>query len=68
MPGTKLGQDKKADPAEVAQIGFKAMMDGDADVVAGFKNRLQVVMSKVVPAGIVAEQHRKMAAPGSGRR
>jgi short-subunit dehydrogenase len=65
---TKVGQDRKAVPAEVAQVGFKAMMDGEADVVAGFKNRLQVVMSKVVPAEIVAEQHRKMAAPGSGRR
>jgi short-subunit dehydrogenase len=63
-----VGQDKKADPAEIAQIGFKAMMDGEADVVAGFKNKLQVAMSKVVPAEMVAEQHRKMAAPGSGRR
>lgn len=62
---TKLGTEDKADPAEVARIGFKAMMDGEADVVAGLKNKLQVVMSKVTPSQILAEQHRKMAQPGT---
>jgi short-subunit dehydrogenase len=39
---TKVGtQENKADPAEVARIGFKAMMDGEGDVVAGLKNKLQ---------------------------
>jgi short-subunit dehydrogenase len=49
----------------VAKIGFKAMMDGEADVVAGWKNKLQVIMSKVMPSQMVAEQHRKMAEPGT---
>ena len=33
---TKVGaDDEKMDPAEVARIGFKAMMDGEGDVIAG---------------------------------
>ncbi len=60
--------DKKMDPAQVAEIGFKAMMDRDGDVVAGLKNKLQVAMSRVTPSGILAEQHRKMAEPGSAKQ
>src|SRR5207253_2064643 len=36
MMDTKVGtQDNKMDPAEVAKIGFDAMMKGESDVVAG---------------------------------
>jgi uncharacterized protein len=64
---TKVGQQEhKADPAEVAKIGFKAMMDGEGDVVAGLKNKLQTAMASVTPSAVLAEQHRKMAEPGSG--
>src|SRR5690349_871332 len=63
---TKLGtQENKMDPAEVARIGFKAMMDGDGDVIAGLKNKLKVAMANVTPSSILAEQHRKTTAPGS---
>jgi short-subunit dehydrogenase len=66
MLDTKVGaDDSKMDPAEVAKIGFKAMQDGEADVVAGLKNRLQVAMAKVTPSQMSAEQHRKIAEPGS---
>lgn len=66
---TKLGaSDNKMDPAEVAKIGFKAMVDGEADVVAGLKNKLEVVMAKVTPSQVSAEQHRKAAAPGTAER
>jgi short-subunit dehydrogenase len=64
---TKVGTQKKADPAKVAQIGFKAMMDGEGDVVAGAKNKLQVAMAHVTPASVLAEQHRKMAEPGTAK-
>lgn len=40
------------------------MLDGEADVVAGWKNRMQVAMSKVLPAQATAEMHRKLAEPG----
>jgi short-subunit dehydrogenase len=70
MLDTKVGadEDKKMDPAEVARIGFKAMMDGEADVVAGLKNKMTVAMSKVTPSQVLAEQHRKMAEPGTAAK
>lgn len=67
MLDTEVGQAEKDDPAEVAKVGFNALMSGEGDVVAGWKNKLQTVMANVTPAGILAEQHAKMAAPGSGK-
>lgn len=66
MLDTQVGADDgKADPADVARGGFAAMMDGEADVVHGLKNKLQAIMAKVMPSQVLAEQHRKMAEPGS---
>ena len=67
LEDTKLGAGKKADPAKVARMGFAAMLEGEADVVAGWKNKLQVAASGVMPAGVLAKQHRKQAEPGSAR-
>jgi short-subunit dehydrogenase len=68
MMDTNVGQsDKKDDPAKVAKTGFDAMMRGDGDVVAGWKNKLQTSAASVTPSAILAEQHRKMAEPGSGK-
>jgi short-subunit dehydrogenase len=68
MTDTKVGQQKKDDPADVARVGFAAMQRGDGDVVSGWKNKLQTAIASVTPAGMLAEQHRKMAEPGSGKR
>jgi short-subunit dehydrogenase len=65
MMDTQVGTQSKADPAEVARIGFKGMMDGEGDVVAGLKNKLQAAVASVTPASVLAEQHRKKAQPGS---
>lgn len=66
MLDTQVGKDdNKALPSDVAKVGFEAMMAGEADVVAGFKNKLQAIMAKVTPSQVLAEQHRKMAEPGS---
>lgn len=68
MLDTRVGaQENKADPAEVAKIGFNAMMAGDGDVVAGLKNKLQAAAGHVTPSEVLAEQHRKMAEPGTAR-
>jgi short-subunit dehydrogenase len=67
MEDTKVGQQKKDDPADVAKTGFEAMMKGTGDVVSGWKNKLQSAAAAVTPAGMLAEQHRKMAEPGSGK-
>ena len=66
MEDTKIGQAEKADPADVADLGFKAMMKGESGVIAGFKNKLQVGMARMMPSSMTAEQHRKSAEPGSG--
>jgi short-subunit dehydrogenase len=66
MLDTKVGQQEKDDPATVARIGFDAMMRGDGDVVSGWANKLRTAIASVTPAGLLAEQHRKMAEPGSG--
>jgi short-subunit dehydrogenase len=65
MLDTKVGTSKKDDPADVAATGFKAMMNGDGDVVSGWHNKLQTAIANVTPASILAEQHRRQAAPGS---
>jgi uncharacterized protein len=65
---TKIGQSQKDDPADVARTGFKAMMRGDGDVVSGWHNKLQSAIANITPAAMLAEQHRKQAEPGSGRK
>ena len=65
---TKVGQSAKDDPADVAKVGFDAMMRGDGDIVSGWKNKLWSAIANVTPAGMLAEQHRKMAEPGSAEK
>ena len=65
---TKVGAGKKDDPADVAKVGFEAMMKGEGDVVSGWQNKVQSAIANVTPAGMLAEQHRKMAEPGSAEK
>ena len=66
MMDTKVGQsEKKEDPAKTAKTGFDALMKGEGDVVSGMKNKLQAAMAAVIPDSVLAEQHRKMAEPGT---
>lgn len=65
---TKVGQDEhKADAADVARAGYRAMQRGDGDVVAGLGNKLQAAMAAVTPQTVLAQQHRKLAEPGGGK-
>jgi short-subunit dehydrogenase len=65
---TKIGQEKKDDPAEVAELGFEAMMKGTDHVIFGAKNKLQVAAASVLPSSTMAEQHRKETEPGSASK
>jgi short-subunit dehydrogenase len=67
MLDTKIGAGKKDDPRDVAKIGFDAMMRGDGDIVSGWHNKLQTMLASVLPSGVLAQQHKKAAAPGSAR-
>jgi len=69
MMDTKIGQsDSKADAADVAETGFKAMMDGEESVVHGLKNKMQAAVAAVAPQSAMAEMHRKQAEPGTARK
>jgi short-subunit dehydrogenase len=63
MADTKVGQGSKQNPADVARVGFEAMMRGDGDVVSGWMNKLRSAMASITPSGVLAEMHRTMAEP-----
>ncbi|MEC4594474.1 SDR family NAD(P)-dependent oxidoreductase [Nitrospirillum amazonense] len=65
---TEVGTAKKDDPAKVARDGFDALMKGEADVVSGWKNKLQATLANIMPAEMLADQHRGMAAPGTAHK
>ena len=68
MLDTSVGaSDSKSDPADVAKDGWDALMAGKASIVSGWKNKLQSAIANVTPNAVLAEQHRKMAEPGTDR-
>jgi uncharacterized protein len=68
MLDTAVGQSEhKADPAKVARDGWEALMAGKGHIVSGLSNKLQVAGSGIVPQSVLAEMHRSMAEPGSGK-
>lgn len=59
---SKLVKEQKlADPREVARDGYQALMKGDDKVVSGFKNKVQSVMSNVLPDTMLADQMLKQS-------
>ncbi len=68
MMDTKIGAEEKDDAADVAKVGFDAMMSGEGDVVSGWKNKVQSSVANITPSGALAKQHRKMAEPGTAKQ
>jgi short-subunit dehydrogenase len=68
MLDTKVGAGKKQPASEVARSGFEAMLKGEAEVVTGWNNKLKAAISRIVPSSMMAEQHRKEAAPGTAHK
>ena len=66
MLDTKVGQAKKADPADVARTGWDAMIKGEHAVVHGLMNKMEVLASGILSEAQTAELHRHQAEPGSG--
>ena len=60
---SKLVEDKStmSDPADVAKDAYEALMKGDDKVVSGFKNKVQVAMSNVMPDTLLADQMKKQS-------
>ena len=66
LDDTKVGTDKKDDPAEVAKQGFEALMAGNDGVLAeSLKTKIQGAVSKILPDTVTAEMNRKLNEPGS---
>jgi hypothetical protein len=64
MLNSKAIKDKElADPAEVAQDGFDALMSGKDMVISGLKNKMQMAMSNVIPDDMLAAQMKKQQEP-----
>jgi short-subunit dehydrogenase len=61
---TKIGQQKKDDPAEVAAQGFEALMAGRRRIVAGsLKTKAQGAANKVLPDRLKSAAHERLAKP-----
>ena len=63
MENTPFAKGAKDDPADVAELGFKAMMNGDADVTSGWINKVQSTIANVTPNTVLARMHRRRAEP-----
>jgi len=65
MLDSKAVQDKEAmaDPADVAKDGYDALMVGDDKVISGFKNKVQVAASNLMPDSTVADALKKQQEP-----
>jgi short-subunit dehydrogenase len=63
MQESKILDTKLSDPAKVAKDGYEALMKGDDKIVSGFKNKVMVSSSNIMPDTMVAEQMRKMQEP-----
>lgn len=57
--------EKRRDPALVAKDGWDALMSGKDSIFSGWSTKIQGEMAGITPASMLAEQHRKMAEPGS---
>jgi short-subunit dehydrogenase len=66
LDDTKVGQAKKDDPADVAKAGWDAMQSGEASVIYGLKNKMQVAAAGMMTDATTAKLHRAQAEPGSG--
>jgi short-subunit dehydrogenase len=67
MMDTKVGTDEKARAAHVAKTGFDAMLNGELKVVAGLGNKIRAAVSHIAPDTALAQMHRGMAEPGTGK-
>jgi short-subunit dehydrogenase len=54
-----------ADPAKVARDGYEALLAGKDKIVSGFKNKMMVASSHVMPDSTVAANMHKMVEPVS---
>lgn len=60
---TLAAQGPKYTPEKVAKDGYAALMAGEEQVLSGLATKFTAALSHVTPAGLLAEQHKKMFKP-----
>lgn len=69
MRDSKIVQESKlSDPEKVAKDGYEALMSGDEKIVSGFKNKMMVAMSNIMPDDMTAKQMEKQQKPVEQRK
>ncbi|MFJ6386990.1 SDR family NAD(P)-dependent oxidoreductase [Streptomyces sp. NPDC091972] len=65
---TRIGTMKKDDPAQVAEQAFEAIVKGRSKALTGsLKTKAQGLAGKVLPDGLKAAAHRRLAEPQRGK-
>lgn len=68
LTDTKAFRGTLMEPADVAQQGFEALMKGKSVLIAGFKHRMQLLPTPLVPRRLLAyfaRQYHQTPAPGA---
>ncbi|MDB5250120.1 MAG: estradiol 17-beta-dehydrogenase [Segetibacter sp.] len=60
---TMVQEGSLSDPAKVAKDGYEALMSGDASVISGLKNKIQVGMADILPDNVAAKMVEKQMEP-----
>lgn len=69
MENTKVAQREKDDPAEVAKLGFEAMMEGkDKVIAASLKAKLEGLAGEILPETVKARMQGSQTRPGSAEK
>lgn len=64
MQQSKIVQEGKLDdPADVAKDGYEAMINGDDQVISGWKNKMQVTMANMTSDSNAADKMKKQQEP-----
>jgi short-subunit dehydrogenase len=69
MESTRVAERKKEDPADVARVGFEAMMAGkDKVIAASLKSKLEGIAGELLPETMKAKLQAGQTRPGTGHK
>lgn len=68
MQNSKVLDSELADPSDVAEVGYEALMNGDDMVIFGLKNKVQVLSSNIIPDQALSKMMLKQQEPRAQRQ
>jgi short-subunit dehydrogenase len=69
MESTKVADGRKDDPADVAKVGFEAMLAGkDKVIAASLKSKLEGIAGELLPETVKAKFQAGQTRPGTGHK